>query len=257
MLGAIAGDIIGSVYERNPVKTRDITLFSSASMFTDDTVLSVAVAKALLTDSGYENTYREFHRLYPDRGYGYGFTCWVQSDSTTPCYSYGNGSAMRVNPVGWAFDSLSDVLREAEKSAVVTHNHMEGIKGAQAVAAAIFLARTGHSKIAIKDYLSNAFQYNLDRTLEEIRPVYSFDVSCQGSVPESIIAFLESGSYEDAVRNAISLGGDSDTMACIAGAVAEAYYRYIDPEIIAGVFDRLPPDLAHITRQFTGKYCRY
>ncbi len=257
MLGAIAGDVIGSIYERNPVKTRDFNLFSSDSIFTDDTVLSVAVAKVLLSDMDYDITFREFHQLYPDQGYGYGFTCWVQSDDSNPYNSYGNGSAMRVNPVGWAFDSLPEVLYEAKRSAMITHNHVEGIKGAQAVAAAIYLARTGHSKSAIRDYLSKTFQYDLDRTLDDIRPDYTFDVSCQGSVPESIIAFLESNDYEGAVRNAISLGGDSDTMACIAGAIAEAHYKYISPEIITEVYARLPADLAIITRQFTGKYCQY
>lgn len=257
MLGAIAGDVIGSIYELNPVKSRDFNLFSSDSIFTDDTVLSVAVAKVLLSDMHYDIAFREFHQLYPNQGYGYGFTCWVQSDSNKPYNSYGNGSAMRVNPVGWAFDSLPEVLHEAKQSAIVTHNHVEGIKGAQAVAAAIFLARTGHSKPAIKDYLSKTFQYDLDRSLDDIRPDYSFDVSCQGSVPESIIAFLESNNFEGAVRNAISLGGDSDTMACIAGAIAEAHYKHINPEIITEVYKRLPTDLATITRQFTGKYCQY
>lgn len=257
MLGAIAGDIIGSIYEKNPVKTRDFNLFSSDSIFTDDTVLSVAVAKVLLSDADYISTFREFHRLYPNQGYGYGFTCWIQSESSQPYNSYGNGSAMRVNPVGWAFDSLPEVLYEAEKSAIVTHNHIEGIKGAQAVAAAIFLARTGHSKSAIRDYISKTFQYDLDRALDDIRPDYTFNVSCQGSVPESIIAFLESNDYEGAVRNAISLGGDSDTMACIAGAIAEAFYKHISPGIIKAVFEQLPSDLAIITRQFTGKYCKY
>ena len=259
MLGAIAGDVIGSIYERNPVNTRDFKLFSTDSIFTDDTVLSVAVAEVLLSDSSsdYDNTFRQFYRLYPDHGYGYGFSRWVMTDSKEPYNSYGNGSAMRVNPVGWAFDSLPEVLLEAKKSAMVTHNHVEGIKGAQAVAAAIFLARTGHSKPAIKDYLSSTFHYDLDRTLNDIRPHYTFDVSCQGSVPESIIAFLESTDYEDTVRNAVALGGDSDTMACIAGSIAEAYYKYIDPEIIAEIFNRLPAHLATITKQFTGKYCKY
>ena len=257
MLGAVAGDIIGSIFEKNPVKTRDFKLFSPDSNFTDDTVLSIATAEVLLSDADYENTYREFYWKYPNQGYGYGFSCWIQADTNHPYSSFGNGSAMRVNPVGWAFDSLSEVLVEAKRSAIVTHNHVEGIKGAQAVAAAIFMARTGQSKAAIKDYLSATFQYNLDRTLDEIRPDYTFDSSCQGSVPESIIAFMESNNYEDSIRNAIALGGDSDTMACIAGAIAEAYYKYIDPEIISAVFDRLPGHLATIAKQFTGKYCRY
>jgi ADP-ribosylglycohydrolase len=219
--------------------------------------LSVATAAVLLTDTDYENAYREFYWKYPNQGYGYGFSRWIRADINSPCSSFGNGSAMRVNPVGWAFDSLPEVLIEAKRSAIVTHNHVEGIKGAQAVASAIFLARTGHSKEFIKDYLCDTFQYDLDRSLDEIRPGYTFDVSCQGSVPESIIAFMESDNYEDSVRNAVALGGDSDTMACIAGAIAEAYYKCIDPGIISAVFDRLPEQLATIAKQFTGKYCRY
>ncbi len=254
MLGAIIGDIIGSVYEQSPVKTLDFPLLSSHSTFTDDSVLSVAVADVLLTGIDYTTAFRTYHRNYPDRGYGYGFTRWVGSDNTEPYNSYGNGSAMRVNPVGWAFPTLTETLREAERSAAVTHNHAEGIKGAQAVAATIYLARTGESKIVIRNYLQDTFHYNLERTLDQIRPHYSFDVSCQGSVPEAIIAFLESTDYESAVRNAVSLGGDSDTMACIAGAVAEACYRSINRELVAEVRQRLPAQLLEIVDRFTGKY---
>jgi len=257
MLGAIAGDMIGSVFESSPIKTKNFDLFSRGSIFTDDTVLTIAVARVLLTQSGYEQTYRDFYRQYPDQGYGYGFSCWASSAKDTPYYSYGNGSAMRVNPVGWVCKNMEETLAEARRSAMVTHNHAEGIKGAQAVAAAIFMARKGYDKVAIKNFIAGTFKYDLDRKLDDIRPEYCFDVSCQGSVPESIIAFLESTGYEDAVRNAVSLGGDSDTMACIAGAIAEAYYQYIDTDIIAGVFARLPYDLAAITQQFTGQYCRY
>lgn len=257
MLGAIAGDIIGSVFECRPVKTKDFELFTENSIFTDDTVLSIAVASVLLTRSGYEQAYREFFRMYPSQGYGYGFSRWAAAPADDPYYSYGNGSAMRVNPIGWVFNNMEDILAEARRSAMVTHNHSEGIKGAQAVAAAIFMARNDYSKAGIKDFITNTFKYDLDRKLDDIRPLYSFDVSCQGSVPESIIAFLESTSYEDAVRNAVSLGGDSDTMACIAGAIAEAYYKYIDTNIISDVFARLPCELAKITQQFTGKYCHY
>ena len=257
MLGAIAGDIIGSVFECRPVKTKDFELFTEGSIFTDDTVLSIAVASVLLTRTGYEQAYREFYRMYPCQGYGYGFSRWAAAPADDPYYSYGNGSAMRVNPIGWVFNAMEDILAEAKRSAMVTHNHSEGIKGAQAVASAIFMARNDHSKAEIKDFITNTFKYDLDRKLDEIRPFYSFDVSCQGSVPESIIAFLESTSYEDAVRNAVSLGGDSDTMACIAGAIAEAYYKYIDTNIISDVFSRLPCDLAQITQQFTSKYCHY
>lgn len=257
MLGAIAGDIIGSVYERHPVKTRDFKLFSAHSTFTDDTVLTVAVAEAVLSNRSYATLFREYYRQYPDQGYGEGFRRWAAADANEPRYSYGNGSAMRISPVGWAYDSLPEVLEKAGESAIVTHNHPEGIKGAQAVAAAIFLARTGHSKTTIKEYLAKTFEYHLDRTLDAIRPGYSFDVSCQGSVPESILAFLEASDYESAVRNAVSLGGDSDTMACIAGAVAEAYYRQIDGGIIHAVFERLPASLTRVTRRFIRKYCQY
>lgn len=257
MLGAIAGDIIGSVYEKSPIKAKEFDLFSSDSHFTDDTVLSLAVADVILHKKSYGAVFRDYYRLYPNQGYGYGFTCWIRSENEKPYYSYGNGSAMRVNPVGWAFNSLFEVLDEARKSAIVTHNHKEGIKGAQAVAAAIFLARTGHNKKEIKRYLQETFSYNLDKKLDDIRPDYEFDVSCQGSVPESIIAFLESENYEDAVRNAISLGGDSDTIACIAGAIAEAYYQQIDNDITVNIFNYLPPHLAEIARQFASKYCQY
>lgn len=257
MLGAIAGDIIGSVFERNPIKTKEFDLFCSDSHFTDDTVLSLAVANVILCKQPYPVVFRDFYQKYPNRGYGDGFSRWVISDDKNPYYSYGNGSAMRVNPVGWAYSSLSDVLNEAKQSAIVSHNHEEGIKGAQAVAAAIFLARTGCKKNDIKQYLKETFKYNLDRKLDDIRPDYKFDVSCQGSVPESIIAFLESENYEDAIRNAISLGGDSDTMACISGSIAEAYYGKINNDIIAYIFDCLPVDLADITSQFIGKYCQY
>ena len=259
MLGAIAGDIIGSVFESSPVKTKDFDLFSRDSVFTDDTVLTIAVARVLLTQSSYEQTYREFYRRYPGQGYGYGFSCWATApgNGDVPYYSYGNGSAMRVNPIGWVYDNMEDILAEARRSAVVTHNHAEGIKGAQAVAAAIYMARNGQCKTEIKNFIAATFNYDLDRQLDDIRPQYSFDVSCQGSVPESIIAFLESTSYVDAIRNAVSLGGDSDTMACIAGAIAEAFYKYIDAEIISDVYARLPPELAEITQQFTGKYCLY
>lgn len=256
MLGAIAGDIIGSVYEKHPLKIKEFKLFSNDSHFTDDTVLTLAVADVILHKKSYATVFRDFYHKYPDQGYGYGFTRWVTSDNLKPFYSHGNGSAMRVNPIGWAFNSLSEVLEEARKSAVVTHNHEEGVKGAQAVAATIFLARTGHEKEEIKQYLKETFKYNLDRELDNIRPNYKFDVSCEGSVPESIIAFLESVNFEDAVRNAISLGGDSDTMASIAGAIAEAYYRQIDREIAGNILDYLPLHLSEIAREFIDKYCQ-
>ncbi len=254
MLGAIAGDIIGSIYEANPIKTKEFDLFSEHSTFTDDSVLTVAVAEVLLTAGNYARTYRKYYRAFQDRGYGYGFHRWASTDDAEPYYSYGNGSAMRVSPVGWSRNSLAAVLAEAKRSAEVSHNHEEGIKGAQAVATAVYLARTKHSKEKIQDFISQELGYNLGFTLDEIRPHYSFDVTCQGSIPEAITAFLESEDIEDAIRNAVSLGGDSDTMACIAGAIAEAYYGEISDAIQKEVYKRLPPALNQTVTKFNNEY---
>lgn len=231
MLGAIAGDIIGSVYEFNNIKSIDFPLFCEASTFTDDTVLTVAVADCLLNGGDYGATIKRYGRRYPGRGYGGSFAGWLASDDLRPYNSFGNGSAMRVSPVGFAGETLEQVLQEAERSAACTHSHPEGIKGAQAVAAAIFLARQGEGKEGIRCYLEQHFGYNLSMSLEQIRPSYHFDVTCQGSVPQAIIAFLEADDYEDAIRKAISLGGDSDTIACITGGIAQAYFHEI-PEFI-------------------------
>jgi len=235
MIGAIAGDVIGSVHEFSNIKTEDFPLFSPGSTFTDDTVMTIAVADSILTGKGYAAAFKEWGRLYPHAGYGGMFKQWLRSDDSKPYNSFGNGSAMRVSPVGFAFDSLDKVLEEAKKSAEVTHNHPEGIKGAQSVAAAIFLARTGKDKKEIKDYIEATFNYDLSATLAEIRPDYRFDPTCQGSVPQAIIAFLESSDYEDAVRKAISLGGDTDTQACITGGIAQAYYKTINDDILKKV----------------------
>jgi ADP-ribosylglycohydrolase len=254
MIGAIAGDIIGSVYEFAPIKTKEFPLFSRHSIFTDDTVLTVALADSILNNVPYVNKLKEYYRTYPWAGYGGHFNRWANSANSEPYNSWGNGSAMRVSPVGFAYDDLETVLEKAKQSAEVTHNHPEGIKGAQATAAAIFLARTGQDKAVIKEYIENTFGYNLSTPLDEIRLTYFFDVSCQGSVPQSIIAFLESDSYEDAVRNAISLGGDSDTMACISGGMAQAYYGGVPNFIQKPVFKILPGQLSDITEQFAAKY---
>ena len=227
MLGAIIGDIVSSVYEWNNIKTKDFPLFSEKCFFTDDTVMTVAVADALLnggTTDNFIDSMKKFGRLYPNSGYGGRFGSWVLSDEREPYNSWGNGSAMRVAPCGWFAKSLDEAETLAEKSAAVTHNHPEGIKGAQATAAAIYLARDGMKKDKIKDYIESKYKYDLSRTLDEIRPVYRFNETCQETVPEAIIAFLESSSFEDAIRNAISLGGDSDTLAAITGSIAEAYY---------------------------------
>ncbi len=254
MLGAIAGDIIGSVFERSPVKTTDFDLFSPGSTFTDDTVLSVAVAWAILEKRDYGDAIKAFGRRYPGAGYGGTFYQWMQSTDSTPYGSWGNGSAMRVSPVGFAFDHTDAVLEQAAETARVTHNHPEGIKGAQATALAVFMARQGRSKPEIRSEIAGRFGYDLDRSLDEIRPGYRFDVSCQGSVPEALLSFLESRDYEEAVRNAISLGGDSDTLACIAGGAAHAFYREIPPEIVAGVRRRLPEEFLGILDRFEARY---
>jgi ADP-ribosylglycohydrolase len=254
MIGAIAGDIIGSVFEHNPIKTATFPLFSAHSRFTDDTVLTVAVASSIQKGVDYASSLKMLGRKYPFAGYGISFFQWLYAKDSKPYNSWGNGSAMRVSPVGFAFDSIDEVLNEARKSAEVTHNHPEGIKGAQATALAIFLARTGHSKSDIREQLSHRFGYNLERTLDDIRPGYRFDISCQGSVPEAIIAFLESESYENAVRKGISLGGDSDTIGCITGGVAQAYYKKIPDEIILNVRSRLPEEFLRIIDDFNTRF---
>jgi ADP-ribosylglycohydrolase len=254
MLGAIAGDVIGSVYEGRPIKTTEFPLFQTRSTFTDDTVLTVAVADAILSDSDYATCFKRWGRRYPSAGYGGSFAEWLLSEESRPYDSWGNGAAMRVSPVGLACATPGTVLDEARKTAEVTHNHPEGVKGAQATALAVLLARHGEPKSAIKREIGRRFGYDLNRTLDEIRPEYRFDVSCQGSVPESIIAFLESDSFEDAVRNAISLGGDSDTMACIAGGIAQAFYREVPGSIEAAVRERLPEEFLGVIDRFDAKY---
>jgi len=254
MLGAVAGDVIGSVYEWNNIKSVDFPLFSPQSRFTDDTVLTVAVADAILNKQDYARTIWEYGRRYPHAGYGGSFAKWLASEDLHPYNSFGNGSAMRVSPVGFACNEVDQVLAEAAKSAAVTHNHPEGIKGAQAVALAVLLARLGRSKQQIKAEIETRFHYNLDRSLDEIRPTYQFDLSCQGSVPEAIIAFLAAESFEDAIRKAVSLGGDSDTIACIAGGIAQAYYKAIPEVIAAEVRSRLHPDLLQVMDAFSRRY---
>lgn len=254
MIGAIAGDIIGSVYEHDPIKTKDFPLFHPRCGFTDDTVLTVAIADAILTGRPYLEVVREIGRRYPSAGYGGSFIGWLYSHDPRPYNSWGNGSAMRVSPVGFAFTSEDEVLRQARETAEISHNHPEGIKGAQATALAVFLARTGNGKEQIRSRIIQQFDYDLNRSINDIRPSYSFDVSCQGTVPEAIIAFLDSESYEDSVRNAISLGGDSDTLACITGGIAEAFYDGVPEEIHAKVREYLTPDLWEITEAFCRKY---
>ena len=250
MIGAIAGDVIGSVYERKQIKTKEFPLFSARSRFTDDTVLTVAVAWAILGGRSYHEAVLAWGQRYPDAGYGGSFRHWLVEVDPQPYNSWGNGSAMRVSPVGWLFETEEEVLSQAEASAIITHNHPEGVKGAQATALAVFLARKGCEKEALRERIQREFGYDLTRTVEGIRPGYRFDVSCQGSVPEAIIAFLDGDSYEDTVRNAISLGGDSDTLACIAGGIAEAYYGGVPSEIRREVESRLDEPMIAVLRAF-------
>jgi len=254
MIGAIAGDIIGSVYEHRPIKTKDFPLFHPQCDFTDDTVLTVAIADAILHGTSYVDSVRRIGRRYPAAGYGGSFIQWLQSSNAGPYNSWGNGSAMRVSPVGFAFSTEDEVLAHAKATAEITHNHPEGVKGAQATALAVFLARTGSDKESIRSRIASQFQYDLGRTVDDIRPVYAFDVSCQGTVPEAIVAFLDSHSYEDAVRNAVSLGGDSDTMACITGGIAEAFYGGVPEDVQAKVKELLTPDLWSVTEEFCMRY---
>lgn len=231
MLGAIAGDVIGSVHEFRGTKSVHFELFTPSSQFTDDTVLAVAVADCLLNGKDYVDAFLEYFRAYPHAGYGLRFFDWASAGRREPYNSYGNGSAMRVPPVGYAFDSLDEVLTEAARSAGVTHNHPEGIKGAKTIAAAVFMARRGDTKHQIRGTLQKMFGYDLSGSVDALRPAYQFDVTCQGTVPAALLAFFESRDYEDAVRKAISLGGDADTLACITGAIADAHYGGVPAHI--------------------------
>lgn len=264
MWGAIAGDIIGSAYEfqRPPIKTPDFgAIFHRRCEFTDDTIMTIATADALLkqhlahpeTQSDYGQYYWQWGNRYPS-SYGGMFAKWLATKNPKPYNSLGNGSAMRVSPVGWAFDDVDLVLSEAKRSAEVTHNHIEGIKGAQSVALAVLMARQGATKSDIRGELESRFKYNLQRTLDEIRLDYSFDETCPGSVPESIIAFLESTDFESSVRGAISLGGDTDTQACIAGSIAHAFYGRLDSHIMDATRSYLPDEMLDIADRFCECY---
>ena len=260
MYGAILGDIIGSPYEFDRgSKTKDFPLFSGRSEFTDDTVMTIAVADAFLpVQPEMEDEVirqrvvakmQKYGRMYPHAGYGSRFRHWLRDRHPQPYNSWGNGSAMRVSSVGWLYNDLETVCRMARLSADVTHNHPEGIKGAEAVASTIFLARTGRTKAEIKSYIEENFHYDLSRTCDEIRPDYYHVESCQETVPEAITAFLEGESFEDVIRTAVSLGGDCDTLTCIAGCMAEAFYG-VPEKLKAECRNRLPEDLLEVLRRF-------
>lgn len=254
MLGAIVGDIIGSVYEFQNTDSMDFEMFTQWSTFTDDSVMTLAIAKWLMEDEEHTRQHlircmQALGRRYPGAGYGGDFGWWLRQENPQPYNSWGNGAGMRVSPVGLYAKTLDEALELAKITASVSHNHPEGIKGAQAIAASVFLCKEGKSKQEIMDYVENSFGYNLHRTIAEIRPRYGFDVSCQGSVPESIIAFLEGNSFEEVIRLAISLGGDSDTIGCMAGAIAACMYPIPD-EIVSFCNRILTDDLREINNQF-------
>ena len=254
MIGAIAGDVIGSIYEKSSTKTTDIELFLPYSTYTDDTVMTIAVADAIINNRSYQECLREWGQRFPKAGYGGRFYGWLHSETPQPYNSWGNGSAMKASPIGFAFNTEEEVLKEANKMAEITHNHPEGIKGAQAVALSVFMAKNGVEKEEIRRSIAARFDYDLSRSLEEIRPGYSFEVSCMASVPEAIISFLDSHSLEDAIRKAISLGGDSDTQACIAGGIAQAYYKEVPDLIREEVNRRLTKEMRSVIEAFEDRY---
>lgn len=254
LLGAVTGDIIGSRFEWHPTKSEAFELLHPNCHFTDDSVLTLAVAEAILKGKDYQLKIRQFAKLYPDAGYGGRFRNWMYADDGMAYNSFGNGSAMRVSAVGWAFDNEDEVLQEAEATAAVTHNHPEGIKGAQATALAIFLARKGFNKDFILQRIANQFEYDLGFTLDDIREEYHFDVTCQGTVPAALIAFFESQNYEDAIRKAIALGGDADTLAAITGSIAEAYYGGVPGWLEKEIIGILGPHLWDVIERFNKIY---
>ncbi len=255
MLGAIVGDIVGSVYEFDNHRSKSFPLFSPKSFFTDDSVLSVALADAVLHDGDYAATMRLYGRRYPNAGYGGMFARWLMDERMGPYGSFGNGSAMRICPAGWAFATLEETLRRARAYTEVTHNHPEGIKGAETVAGAIWLARQRRSKTELRDWIAKHSGYDLSRTCDEIRPGYEFNETCQETVPEALTAFLESTDFEDAIRLAVSLGGDCDTLTCITGSVAEAFYGGVPAEIERQALARLDQPLREVVRLFRARFC--
>lgn len=254
MLGAITGDVIGAAWDGSGEKRYDFPLFSEYSRYTDDTVMTAAVGHALLQPCGYAEAMRLFGRRHPFAGYGQSFERWLLDPTMGPYNSLGNGGAMRASPIGYAAGSMQEALAEAERSAAPTHDHPEGVKGAQSVALAVFLARSGASKADIRREIQEHIGYDLSRTVDAIRPDYAFNVEAARSVPEAIICFLDAGDFESAVRNAVSLGGDTDTMACIAGAIGEAFWGGIPALIACEVKARLPQDLIDLLGRFQLRY---
>jgi ADP-ribosylglycohydrolase len=258
MLGAIAGDIIGSVFEFTNKKPEiNFPLFCPDSEFTDDSVLTIALADSILNHIPYKDKLREYYFKYSGASYGEMFHRWAASKNPRPYDSWGNGSAMRVSPVGWAYNDIETVLQKAKESAEVTHNHKEGIKGAQATALAIYLSKHGITKQEIKKEIERRFNYNLNLDLEDLREHYTFNESCQGTVPQAIYTFLISESFEDSIRKAIYIGGDSDTLACINGSIAEAFYKGVPEQIKEKVFLRLDNSLTNVVKEFSEAFLKY
>ena len=249
MLGAIAGDIVGSVYEFDNHRSKEFPLFREDSHFTDDTILTIATAEALLTDQDFAGKYRDFGSRYPS-SYGARFQRWIEDDTAGPYNSFGNGSAMRVSPVAWAYDAVDEVLAMAETTAVVTHDHAEGVKGAQATALAILFAREGRDAETIAAAIESRFDYDLSTSVDTLRDTYEYNETCQRTVPEAIRCFLEAIDFEDAIRNAISIGGDSDTLAAVTGSIAEAAFGVPDT-IRAECLGRLDAGLLNVFNRWT------
>lgn len=259
MYGAILGDIIGSPYEGSTLhKVKEFDLFTEDSHFTDDTVMTVAVSEALLNTRGEDDEHikkaliksmKKWGRRYPHAGYGARFNSWIHGYSKKPYNSYGNGAAMRVSPAGWLYDNFEQTVHVAELTAEITHNHPEAITAAKAVAASIYLLRNGYFKNDIKLYVEKEFEYNLSKTCDDIRPGYKMSARCIDTVPEAFTAFLDAFEFEDTIRNAVSLGGDTDTIAAIAGSMAEAFYG-IDPKLCREADIRLPSEMVKVIRRF-------
>jgi len=254
MLGALVGDIVGSVYEWDNHRSKDFPLFSSKSFFTDDSVLTVALADVVLNGGDFAAVMRRYGRVYPAAGYGGMFRRWLGDPGMGPYNSFGNGAAMRISPAGWAYPTLEETLKQAREFTAVTHDHPEGIKGAEATAGAIWMGRHGATKADIKAWVLKHAGYDLSRTCDEIRPLYEFNETCQRTVPEALTAFFESTDFEDAIRLAISLGGDSDTLACITGGVAEAFYRGVPAAIEREALSRLDVPLRDVVTRFRARF---
>lgn len=261
MIGSIIGDIVGSIYEFTPnnIKTKQFEFFNPNGSYTDDSILTFATADWLLHGGEVAHYYSKYGEKYPwpMGGYGGGFKLWlvrsIRHQDYRPYNSCGNGSAMRVGPVGWAFDTIEEILAKAKESAECTHNHPEGIKGAQATALAIMMARHGCDKNEIRSEIEKRFEYDLQFTCEQIRPTYTWGGTCQDSVPQAIVSFLDGEDYEDSIRNAISIGGDSDTIGCITGSIAEAYFG-VPADLRNSAMNYLPEELQSIISEFENKF---